>query len=577
MNRPALIQRPQRWDSPFDEGMTERDVQWLLDQIEPFKSMDQAAFSKSVPLRGILRFDCRLVRLEPGQIIVREGDYGSSAFLVLSGQAIVSLKSLPPRLLGRRIPKRTGWLRALAQLWRNDRHPEVRRYDQPPVAAPGDSPHQRGPSLFLQDVPGVIGPDGGLTLGPGEFFGELSALTRTPRTATVVAADEMVVLEIRWQGFRDLMKRQSAMRQHIEQLYRENSLRTHLRETPLLAGLPGEVVEQLAEATRFESYGSFDWHHPYRSTRQQDVAEKIQAEPVIATEGDYVDGLILIRNGFARLSRRHGAGHQTVAYLGKGQPFGWRELVHNWRTGEQRPYLLSLRAIGHVDLLRLPTELIERLVLPHLAPERMPQPMPPAERVDRSLATPARDRRMARREPTMDRGLMEFLVEHRMINGTRAMMIDLDRCTRCDDCVRACATAHNNNPRFIRQGIRHDRWMVAHACMHCLDPVCMIGCPTGAIGRESVTGAVTINDATCIGCGTCESSCPYQNIQLVHVTDPSGVPYHDQQSGDPIRKATKCDFCSDQPGGPACQRACPHDALIRIDLSRPKTVQEWTE
>ena len=105
----------------------------------------------------------------------------------------------------------------------------------------------------------------------------------------------------------------------------------------------------------------------------------------------------------------------------------------------------------------------------------------------------------------------------------------------------------------------------------------MIGCPTGAIGRESESGVVTINDATCIGCGVCESSCPYQNIQLVHVNDPSGVPYFDQQTGDPIRKATKCDFCADQPGGPACQRACPHDALIRIDLSDPEAVREWTE
>ena len=43
-----------------------------------------------------------------------------------------------------------------------------------------------------------------------------------------------------------------------------------------------------------------------------------------------------------------------------------------------------------------------------------------------------------------------FLVEHRFVNGTASMLIDLDRCTRCDDCVRACAVAHDNNPRFVR-------------------------------------------------------------------------------------------------------------------------------
>ena len=46
--------------------------------------------------------------------------------------------------------------------------------------------------------------------------------------------------------------------------------------------------------------------------------------------------------------------------------------------------------------------------------------------------------------------MLEFLVENRLINGTAMMIIDTDRCTRCDDCVRACASGHDNNPRFMR-------------------------------------------------------------------------------------------------------------------------------
>ena len=80
---------------------------------------------------------------------------------------------------------------------------------------------------------------------------------------------------------------------------------------------------------------------------------------------------------------------------------------------------------------------------------------------------------------------MEFIVEERLLNATRAMVIDLDRCTRCDGCLKACATTHDGNPRFKREGPVHDRLMFAQACMHCQDPVCMIGCPTGAIGRDN--------------------------------------------------------------------------------------------
>ena len=280
----------------------------------------------------------------------------------------------------------------------------------------------------------------------------------------------------------------------------------------------------------------------------------------------------MIRSGFARHSRQHGEGHQTIAYLGKGQAVGLRELMHNWKTGEQRPWMLSLRAVGYVDVLRIPTAAVERLILPNLPTDKIPQPMPTTESL-----TGKSDQRQVKRDDSIDPGLMEFLVEKRYMNGTQAMVIDLDRCTRCDDCVRACASTHDNNPRFNRTGEKHSHWMVANACMHCLDPVCMIGCPTGAIGRDRESGSVTINDQACIGCSTCSNSCPYDNIQMVEVNNKNGLPIVDLTSGEPIVKATKCDLCADQSGGPACQRACPHDALMRIDLTTPADIGSWSK
>jgi Fe-S-cluster-containing hydrogenase component 2 len=34
-------------------------------------------------------------------------------------------------------------------------------------------------------------------------------------------------------------------------------------------------------------------------------------------------------------------------------------------------------------------------------------------------------------------------------------------------------------------------------------------------------------------------------------------------------------LCFDQPGGPACQRACPHDALQRFDMQDRPTLAGW--
>jgi Fe-S-cluster-containing dehydrogenase component len=154
------------------------------------------------------------------------------------------------------------------------------------------------------------------------------------------------------------------------------------------------------------------------------------------------------------------------------------------------------------------------------------------------------------------------------------MVINLDRCVGCDDCVRACATTHDNNPRFTRHGYAYENAMIVHACMHCTDPVCLIGCPTGAIHREQDSGTVVINDDTCIGCGTCANSCPYNNIKMVNIRDQMGAFVLDRD-GQPVSRATKCDLCASQLTGPACQEACPHDALIRVNIRDTKKLLAW--
>ncbi len=567
------IPRPRRWDEPFGE-MTEADVESLL-RIEPFRGIDAGAFPPSLPLRGILAGDTRIVRYEHGDLIVREGDYGHSAFLVLSGTVRVVLEQLDPKLLGRDERPRRTWRQAIAQLWQNASLPEVRR-DLGRAALPDESVGTReesgGARVFLQDVPRLLEHSGTVQLGAGEFFGELAALSRTPRTATVFADGFATLLEIRWQGLRDLMRRTPALGEHIERLYRENSLRVHLRETPLLKDLPAEAIAAVAAATVFESYGNFDWYTDFGPSRRRDPNEQIAAEPLIAAEGDRPTGLLLVRNGYARLSRRHGHGQLTLAYLGKGQVFGWAELAESSETGEDVPWRSSLRAVGYVDVLRIPREVVFEAILRHSGLRIADCGL----RNDKTAAQSAiRNPKSEIKEATLDSGTLEFLSDHRFLNGTQTMLINLDRCTRCDDCLRACAATHDNNPRFIRQGPTHDGLMVANACMHCVDPVCMIGCPTGAIGRDEDTGTVRINDRTCIGCSTCANSCPYEAIRMVEIRDFGGAFVVDDATQQPILKATKCDFCAGQLTGPACQHACPHDALVRIDMSELDSVAKW--
>jgi len=570
------VKRPQRWDIPFGEDMLPSDVDRLI-RIEPFASMDASRFSMNSPLPDVLLNDARTTVYEPGDLIVREGDYGNSAFLILAGAVRVTLESLPRKMLGRTERRAKGWLRAAKNLIRGTRYPEVRQYGSARLdGSLGRRLEGEETQIFLQDVPGVLDEFNTLQLRSGEFFGENSALSRSPRTATVFAETRTEILEIRWQGLRELMRRDPALKKHVHDLYRQNSLLAHLRETPLLKNVSDAGIQAIIEAVEFETYGDFEWQAAYRRIRSEDHQKRLKAEPMICEEDHYTNGLILIRSGFARLSRRYGQGHLTMAYLGKGQMFGFEELVYNAKLEQQIPLQRTLRAIGYVDILRIPTSVMEEHVLPTLCAETVNDAV---KVVEAGLATREKEEISATSteiQPSeIDTGILEFIVENRLINGRQAMIINTDRCTRCDDCVHACAAVHDNNPRFIRHGPTYQNFMMANACMHCVDPVCMIGCPTGAIGRDETTGNVLINDTTCVGCSTCANSCPYHNIRMVEIRDESGDFIVDQNTTTPIVKATKCDLCVDHWGGPACQRACPHDALERMDMSDIPRFADW--
>lgn len=552
----AIVERPRRWDVPFDAGMTEEQVARVLTHA-PFRAMNPARFPRTMSLSEIIRNDTALRRYQPGEILVREGDYGTSAFLILSGQVrVVLAPGLPESLLGRRSRRRRTFWQVLSQAWANSKYPEIRRGG---AASPDPRLGQRALTdqtvrVFLQDVPRVLDEHRTVTLGAGEIFGEMAALSRMPRTATVFAETEAELLEIRWQGFRDLMRYDEALRRHVERLYRERALETYLRSLPWFARLNDEALRAVMAATEFATFGDYDWSGEYKKLVAQGRAAN---EPVIAAEGDYPNGIVLVRAGFARVTQRFGAGERTLNYLGAGGVFGLAEVVHNWRNpNSTRPLQFSLRALGYTHVLVVPTPVLEEYVLPCV----------PASMLPRMVEEP--------RPPGGDSAWLDFLTDHRFLNGTAAMVIDLDRCTRCDDCVRACAATHDNNPRFLRHGPVHGRFMIANACMHCADPVCMIGCPTGAIHRNAFGGQVVINQATCIGCQICAVNCPYDAIRMVEIRDERGRIMVDAEFK-PILKATKCDLCATQYVSPACERACPHDALVRINLNQPEFIARW--
>jgi anaerobic dimethyl sulfoxide reductase subunit B (iron-sulfur subunit) len=86
-------------------------------------------------------------------------------------------------------------------------------------------------------------------------------------------------------------------------------------------------------------------------------------------------------------------------------------------------------------------------------------------------------------------------------------------------------------------------YAVSYSCMHCDAPACMAVCPVDAILKREEDGVVYIDAATCIGCGSCVTACPY------------GAPRMNTDLG----VAGKCDFCRDlldDNENPLCVDAC---------------------
>lgn len=84
-------------------------------------------------------------------------------------------------------------------------------------------------------------------------------------------------------------------------------------------------------------------------------------------------------------------------------------------------------------------------------------------------------------------------------------------------------------------------------CMHCSEAACMKACNYGAIGRTP-QGFVVIDQSKCIGCGYCETNCPFH------------VPRIDEHTN----KAFKCHGCPDRVENgltPACVKTCQTGAL----------------
>ena len=326
------------------------------------------------------------------------------------------------------------------------------------------------------------------------------------------------------------------------------------------------------------------------------VAEAIDSPTLLLAMNDFPDNSkdwselerrtfhrLLLEHVFVNMPERSATAgpRRTLCYLGRGDFFG--------ETGVMRrePRSATVYAYDHPDggaNQRIPdsrtgavpsrVELVK--ISKHAFQELLVSSLSVHTRVEQAIA--ARQQNSAVKARPEISALISTQAQSAvyeqlgLVQGQQLMLIDLDRCTRCNQCVDACVAAHDDGrTRLYLDGPRFENYLVPISCRSCLDPVCMIGCPVGSINRGE-KGEIVIEN-WCIGCGMCSDQCPYGSILMNPLTKPFELSDRARtalEEGTEVRtiieQAVVCDLCSSLPSQqPACVYSCPHDAAMRVN------------
>ena len=448
-------------------------------------------------------------RFKAGDVICRQGEYGSTAFFIVSGQASVFLSG--PMGHVKTEDSKHGFFRKLkASLVNRVQQPRPDETNRAyiPIDAPVDLPYDN-PVAVLEE---------------GDLFGEMTCMNQYPRSATVQAKTDCVMLEM-LRNVLDVLQRNKTFRSKVDLTYRRRALGSQLRSIPMFSSVTPDFIDYLRDRVELRRYAPGQ---------------------VICRQGDASHSFFLVRIGFVKVTQAHPGGDLVLGYIGRGGFFGELSLLgEGIRTA-------TCTALDHVEAVRIKSEEFRTMV------ERFPE-------VRQGLVETARQRIKENRSrvTTVQNVPVDSFLTQGLMEAQSLLILDLESCTRCDQCVRACAEAHDGVSRLIRDGLRWDKYLVATSCRHCKDPLCMVGCPVGSIRRRNSL-EIVIED-WCIGCGLCANNCPYGNINMhpfeVSVDDLTNP---GRQVAEVRTKATACNLCPDQEE-PSCVYACPHDAAHRVN------------
>lgn len=494
-----------------------------LREYEIFQDYDDAFLEK-------ISADIAIVKWQRDSILFEEGSYLDLAFFIIQGTVDVYLSADEKRSASHPIfdVQRTGTfnLADLHQDRQSEGLPETSVY-QTQIEK---QDKKKSDLVFLSVMDFNLGIGNQQQLGSGEIIGEIGALSGWPQSVTARTATDCELVQIRVPALRLMKRKSNALKDRIDTIYRERALFAQVKGTPLFQSCHDQVIDYITQRV-----------------------ELISLEPAeeLTVQGEPANAVFLVRSGFVKLSQKLGEEQIVFSYLSKGMTLGEESLLVDGMETWQH----TATSVEYAEVVKLPIEDFKKIIRTYPDIE---------ERLWESLIARVKEAGYAKKNITQSE-FTDTALSSGLAQGNSILVVDLDICTRCDDCVRGCSETHGGLPRFIREGNRIENFLVNRACYHCRDPVCLVGCPTGAIHRTNIGDVVAIDEQLCIGCQSCANNCPYDAITMFETGKvwpndmvPQGLRGLDQ------KLATKCDLCYQSQTGPACVHNCPQACAFRI-------------
>ncbi len=426
--------------------------------------------------------------------------------------------------------------------------------------------YRRGEVIFEKNDPGSslfaiaegsvavqINPDDPSITVPieqGSIFGEVGLISGRRRGATIQAAEDVIVVEISRTAALKLQASVPAARRRITQISTERQLLQMFG-----SGLTREDIAEVVETSEIIN---------------------VRAGEAIIEEGGEGNDIYVIRVGSMVVEKQIGGKPVFLSYLPAGSYVGEMTLIAGgYRTA-------TVKAAIKSQVIKINGDAFKKVLDAH--PDLMRKAKKEmAARQDINAFVEAKKDSFSG-VVDMYSGIANFLVDNGIGEATDVLLIDENLCVGCDNCEKACADSHEGLSRLDREaGRTYAHLHVPTSCRHCEHPHCMSDCPPDAIHRGP-DGEVFIDDS-CIGCGNCQRYCPYGVIRMDKVPpkkpsllnwlffgagpgpgepDKAWAKKHSDPSVEKPKKAIKCDMCAGIKGGPACVRACPTGAAIRV-------------